>query len=1447
MAQDNYTPSQRVCPPDKFDTEMDVFPSPNQTLNFCAGAQFEGQIKLSGSVSHCQSDDGFMPVGQLLRPKSPTQQCSIPEGDRRHFNLALMESKVGSKESDHIFHVQQHELICAISAQTSYVDSEGCVVSSVDINYYWCNFCTFSTATKQLLLQHVMEHRFHCKFCRYQSFSRADILHHSFHTHSDFKETAANTRYCTLLGDYLRMQHPKERQLDSQRKRKGPPDSEHDCSEQSQRKVRKADNCRRRQKTQEKYSSDYVCFDVGVEDKEETMYVAAEEMKPEETGSEKGDPVSLDEVRQVNENLLSLGSTSFSITSTHEDSTLLFSKCDSASDSTNQSTPPSFSPATAEDQQSTQTSCQSVFPPDLVLEPLPSSSLPLPGNRNSSSSSPCTSRSSTPSPPNLSTVSTGSAQQGLLDWVCAYCCFTSASRNGIKMHCQRQHRGKPVKYVSLDELVSAPPLLGCDGEKIPCAADQAGGVESSGEKAPVHQTASVSEPEIMENSPDQPPVLVKQRPVDLDVVDGATQNTHAPPVLAKSKMDLKCFHCKFRSHFLADLRNHIFISHKGKSLNGVDRKKKTVFLCSKSTCSFTSSSGQSFLNHVQECIPFSGTNPHFLEESVGECLQATTRLAEHEMLSLSSFSGNACRRENSDTFSCIHCKNPAKVSSKSDTKQHILDFHGSECLVMRNVYAHSRRKKSTVYFCKWCSWEGDQRRDYDMHGLFCQGQSGPVVKFNDQGSEQVSGVSCGGQDAQAKGGRIAFLESRGKSVCVKQDQGEGDDTGSVCLVPAVTSTAENSSEGFCDVNSQPSISMKASDFLCSNTADDQKPPVHTMIYDGLEGPVDEALSVPNQSTADDNWTTAYEVKSSECCDLNLSPVEATQTHSDMCRTPLTPCTTVRKDTPSAHLSAHSVNTVNMAVPLSDVILDSKSCDNSVYTSDTPSDFDTDKSSVQTNRTLSIDSFPNSEESLVLQDFEAVISREISDRAAKDCMYPPDISLDINTAGSSVSHSTVPSDLTSDIKLDLSPPDLSFSDVYMNAASASIDDRVTENKYSEPSQDVIPFGLTSIETRYKVPGLSVVGKIEDLSHNFSHRMVDHNVSQNECSASKSTVYEKETVEENRACSLNADLTGNSVKPAGKNDSQWSAVEKQAFSLEQDNKKDKKQGLKPTPSRRKKSGKNMWLDGYKVKCGRCSFLCDSLIFLKTHVQNKHPQMASVQFCSPYHKERHYKSNFFACPSLKCMVYNYSESIVVSHYIRSHSSQPHPYREASYTPAPVKSRRRNNGKDKKLPKHHAQKTSPAAKIQTEPTEQTYMCLYCERKVYTDTVSEMKAHHFSRHTGHPITIRNVTAHREKRTSRFYVCDQPQCDFCSYELNTLDSHMKMQHPQQPQADRSYQCAVCGWITSEDASVQKHVSAMHQSEGGATVVTLAHDAEQQTVEERYIVCASKAAAPQENS
>ncbi|XP_076462403.1 uncharacterized protein LOC143294802 [Babylonia areolata] len=1455
--------SPRIEPPDKMDPGVDsrvghgMFPAVNGEGGYGGG----------------MGSPGFMPVGKLLRPRSPTRQCSIPKSDSSHFSLALMECQVGSAASEHIFHVQEHELVCAVSAQTSFVDGMGCVVSSLDVHYYWCNFCTFSTDTKTLLMQHVMKHRFHCRFCRYQSFSRADIIHHSVHTHPDFRETANTTRYCTLLSDYLRVQHPNKAPLNHQhqRKRKSPSGEEHGGQQQQRRKRNKSGQNGAKHKGPDKVPAECVLFEVGVEDGEGGGGVEEGGGEVRKEADSKGSsPPSLEEAAMDG----SCGSSSSSGPSRLAHPTQ--PKDRPASESADQSVAQGFGPVPMDGQPAAvQVSSEPVMPPHLMPEALPLSGFQPPASCSSSSGFSGGSRTTTPSPPNLSTVGVGGSQQGPAEWICIYCTFTSASQKGIKRHCLRQHRGKPFKCISpceLDER-SAPPLIRYDDAKMTSsAADVDCNRGSLQVKGSVGQTVYVAGHETADTAySDEPPVLVKQKPVEFDMsVDTSKVHTRRPHIPAERKVDLKCFHCDFKSQYLSDLRSHIFTHHRGKSLNAMDTKDNTVFLCSKSSCAFTAFSGQSFLSHAQECIPWPEQKPSdSLGQDVVESLKATTRLAEHDMVSSSLPSLMDPSKENSDEFACIHCKD-GFISSRRETKRHIVECHGAMCFVMRNMVAYRKKRKALVYFCQWCVWEGENKFLHDLHGVFCPDQ---YKKFSDQANSQTRRLSPQ-ETGKDEGSMTASSISVDDMGMQQAEHGEENSTAHVCPVSLISNTAEISSE--ITACGQPEMLVEAHSVPGSDTADQWKP-ADVPQGDLQEEDMQAVLSLPEIITIEDSLDPPGEE-----FDGTIGPADVSVTQSDVCPRLLPPdISAADKDTHVTHPSLVSTSVAdNGLLPLV-LIPRVNSTENIVDSLDTIPAFDTCSNSVETdflsdlalNISFKVDSAPdvepfNTEASQTLPDLQAVTNRPHSDEHCDsnmptDVVCPPDLSVDVQVAGNDESQSSAPD--VSGIKNDVypKPPDIHPMDSRMTCAPPlhSADGSHSEfSMDSAPADCVVDFtdcstpALPDITATDSVHPLQVCPDVQVSPHSALQTLLsaehlepadglceadDDERTNLSCSSSNTSGSDSSDQPQSQVCEQQVMLQGQGNSQSS-DQPQNKGSEQLVMSQGQGDGQEKQRCSKPKPSRKKV--KDVWVDDYEVKCLNCEYQGNSLRSLKTHMMDDHSQTVSFPFRSIHHRTLHYRSSFFACPSFDCMVYDDNESSMVNHYRENHSSQPHPYTLPSYTPAPVKCRRRTNTKPrglKKPPRSLSQAMAQGAKAPTDCSEQ-YMCLYCDQNVYTDTVSAMKAHCLSNHTGQTITVRDVMAHKERRPSRFLVCDQPVCDFWTFERDQLDRHMETQHSEQllALADRSFQCVACGWITSDDASVHRHVLEMHESEGGATVVTLAHGDEQQAVEERYITIVS---------
>ena len=802
-----------------------VFPGPGQSTTFSTGPVTQGRVSLANSRHSPQPEQtSSVSMGHLMRPKSPTRKCVIPEKDKSHFNLALMESQVGCKEGEKIFRVQEHEMVCAISSQTKFLNSEGKLMSSVDISYYWCNFCNFSTTSKSQLMQHVMEHRFHCKHCRYQSFSRADVIHHSVHAHPQFQETAAISQYCTLLSDYLRLHHPKEAQLDCQRKRRGPPEGDDDddngnLSEPSS-KISRNGLGQGLQKGQKSYSTDFDLYDVTMEELEEG-------------GDEEGGGLTAGDLGSKN----SSATPSLTVLSAPADP-VARTQTPSQGSSVVSHPGPSLSPSPVPDSGQpviTQVFSASTIPPSLAPD-VPTSSNQSSGSSTVAQASPSSSSSGTYFP---NSVGAGAMQQmrSNLYWSCGYCKFTSRSQSGIKDHSVRQHSGKPHRYVALikpEEPSTPPPSKAGSVEEADANSDQAVEKEVPRESP---DSVEVNQVDIGATAPpDETQVLVKQEPVSADESSAPIRvRFPTPRNQSKDTTTLKCYHCQYSSRNLGPLRNHILNRHKGKCLVGLGGANSKVFMCTRSDCTFRSSSGQTFLSHAQKCTPWMSEEA---ADAAGEahlvkCLQATLEVAEETPTSAASPSPSISK-VSFEKFSCNYCKDQFTSSRKA--KLHVLKYHSSLCHGTKCLQALDNKKRS-VLFCRWCPATGQQKAEHDHHTISC-----PLADRQEEEEERTSKWrkecvidysstdSCqeAGEDSRAM--HCSVVASVAEECTTQHDDVISDDEhfGSVhsACASATTTTTNTADWDCCQRLADPSLTAETipqCDSVCGDDDNDELP------------------------------------------------------------------------------------------------------------------------------------------------------------------------------------------------------------------------------------------------------------------------------------------------------------------------------------------------------------------------------------------------------------------------------------------------------------------------------------------------------------------------------------------------------------------------------------------------------------------------------------------------
>lgn len=133
----------------------------------------------------------------ILRPRSPTK-CSTEERGLMEFvERGIKDSFNGGVPCP------WEDIICAFSATFLFRSSSGAFIPDVDMQMYWCNFCSFKSKEKREMINHSMSHRFKCNYCDQECFTRFDVVKHSIKAHPEYKLTRHALKACMLLRDLL--------------------------------------------------------------------------------------------------------------------------------------------------------------------------------------------------------------------------------------------------------------------------------------------------------------------------------------------------------------------------------------------------------------------------------------------------------------------------------------------------------------------------------------------------------------------------------------------------------------------------------------------------------------------------------------------------------------------------------------------------------------------------------------------------------------------------------------------------------------------------------------------------------------------------------------------------------------------------------------------------------------------------------------------------------------------------------------------------------------------------------------------------------------------------------------------------------------------------------------------------------------------------------------------
>ncbi|XP_059173239.1 uncharacterized protein LOC131953856 isoform X2 [Physella acuta] len=561
---------------------------------------------------------------RMARPKSPTLRHTSILKDKTHFTYALMESNAADNEIEKIFNVQNHELVCGISSKSFVTDKSDKVVASLDFGYFWCNFCPFTTNNKPLLIQHALEHRFSCKFCVYESFCRSDVVRHMHKVHSEnFTETASRLSYCTLLSDYLRVKARAEG-----KENKDPDEDIDDIDPQEMQKALEELEHRKR-KTDSTFN--------------EAVPSPAKSAKVDSEDGESLDGVHKDRLGKSRKSQhpkrhAPLKDSDYDIfeMEVEEISEAPEPPDDSESDrvlySSNHNSPNPY--LHGHDNQP--------HPTGMMQAASHSQNSPMQNYPSSSSSSKPQRGSSGNKVRGPYVRNNRSSSTSSLYWSCGYCSFQSNSQAEIKEHSNREHPGKPHRYVALIKNMTPDSII----NKNPRTVNRNSNVKHSvpaispdsrhrSQSPQVHHSPASSV--LSQASNDSFPTNGEEEAEDIVSLRDSPSSLKvklAPARGAKKESTVyRCYHCTYTAKRHSSMKSHIYYKHRGKGLVAVDEESSTgqqVFFCARDDCTFKSESPRMFLNHVDQCTPWN--KPELadveVEPHIRECLDQTVSFAE---------------------------------------------------------------------------------------------------------------------------------------------------------------------------------------------------------------------------------------------------------------------------------------------------------------------------------------------------------------------------------------------------------------------------------------------------------------------------------------------------------------------------------------------------------------------------------------------------------------------------------------------------------------------------------------------------------------------------------------------------------------------------------------------------------------------------------------------------
>lgn len=575
--------------------------------------------------------------------KDPTAGCT--EDSRSKITYVLEEFPVLDSSSSSY----SQELTCAVGSNITMASSDG----QVNMTHYWCNFCSYKSQEIRGLLQHVSEHRFHCKNCPFQSFSRAAVIHHCVQAHEDFMTTAQTLKFCNYVPDTVKVAGSKKRKASvvssanrSAKKKRL------ENSRELKMEVEEVEENRSGIVTKDKVVTPIVSEH---NDKNQSRKDATEHVSP---GAQ---PTPLPVITSVVSGELAV-------------SAALDDGSTECSPSKRTSVPADETVAESSESQ----------PPTNTQDSV------------SGSYSPFRKKASVP----------GGVSSGLC-WNCGYCGFVTLGQAYLKIHLNNIHPGKSHKYVAMlvsseEELAGIKQSDAQLATNPPAVNPKDAFVTKVGPDGEIIKTPSAPLINPMQKSSDEP----ISRP-------NRSQSNQDDDYLPVS---FKCAHCNLSASQLDTVKIHLFQRHFGSVMYALDmkavklRQKRYVFFCLNSKCNYSTKEVKEFYSHIDKCASWLRTgDTSQVSPGLIKSYELTKNFIENTVKTVAYEGANPSVAY----YGCTYCSYISANNTR--LKKHVLSTHLDKKCVLKDLRANQKNLKMEVYFCKYCLFETRDNGELEIH------------------------------------------------------------------------------------------------------------------------------------------------------------------------------------------------------------------------------------------------------------------------------------------------------------------------------------------------------------------------------------------------------------------------------------------------------------------------------------------------------------------------------------------------------------------------------------------------------------------------------------------------------------------------------------------------------------------------------------------------------------